>query len=210
MRRLATRSRVRSALVAGAAALGVALTTGAPASAWTADVVANVDVTTTIKKLNQTTTYPRGSFVGVLDSDKRTIVGMLSSPAGTTRLKIGSLPLADVTTKITQVGPSTTSISVDDWDWVLRTTQTTTVQIVSIKPVGLNLNLVGNYCKTAPFTQTLDGRFHTTGTGPGTSYDYWMTGTYTLPRFANCGLATPIINLAIPGAGNTVKAHFTR
>ncbi len=210
MRRHFTRSLVRGGIAAGAAALCVAGYSAVPAQAWTADAVANVDLTATIKKMNQTTTYPRGQFVGVLDSEKRTIVGTTTIPAGTTRLKIGSLPLADVTTKITQVGQSTTNITFDGWDWVLHTTQQVSVQIVSIKPVGLDINLVGNSCKTAPFTQTLDGRFHVTGTGPGSAYDYWMNGTYTLPYFWNCGLSTPVINLSIPGPGNTAQAHFTR
>ena len=210
MRRHVTRSLIRAGFAAVAAAFAVAGASAVPAQAWTADAIANIDLTTTIKKMNQTTTYPTGTFVGVLDSDKRTIVGAATIPAGTSRLKIGALPLADVTTKVTQVGQSTTDITFDGWDWVLHTTQQVSVQIVSIRPVGLGINLVGNSCKTAPFTQTLDGRFHVTGTGPGTAYDYWMTGTYTLPSFANCGLSTLMINLSIPGPGNMAKAHLTR
>lgn len=69
----------------------------------------------------------------------------------------------------------------------------------------------GQLRQVRAFTQSLDGRFHTTGTGPGTSDDYWETGIYTIPRFSNCGfLTTDIINLAIPGPGNTASVHFTR
>jgi len=32
-----------------------------------------------------------------------------------------------------------------------------------------------------------------------------VTGTYTIPQFAGCGLLTPIINLSIPGSGNTIS-----
>jgi hypothetical protein len=31
-----------------------------------------------------------------------------------------------------------------------------------------------------------------------------LNGTYTIPRFTHCLLATPLINLTIPGAGNTI------
>ena len=31
-----------------------------------------------------------------------------------------------------------------------------------------------------------------------------LKGTYTIPQFGNCGLATPLINLTIPGPGNTI------
>jgi hypothetical protein len=39
-----------------------------------------------------------------------------------------------------------------------------------------------------------------------------LAGTYTIPDFANCGLETLLINLTVPGAGNTItltlgKAH---
>ena len=49
-----------------------------------------------------------------------------------------------MTTKVTQVSRSTTDITFDGWDWVLHTTQQVSVQIVSIRPVGLGINLVGN------------------------------------------------------------------
>lgn len=31
-----------------------------------------------------------------------------------------------------------------------------------------------------------------------------LTGTYTIPKFQNCLLATPLINLTVPGSGNTI------
>lgn len=92
----------------------------------------------------------------------------------------------------------------------LKTTQTVQLHLVSLKRVAFPVNIVGNNCTSAPFAQVLNGRFHTTGTGPGTSYDYWMSGTYTIPNFSNCGLNTLAVNLAIPGPGNTAKVHFTR
>jgi hypothetical protein len=39
-----------------------------------------------------------------------------------------------------------------------------------------------------------------------------VSGTYTIPQFAHCGLVTPVLNLTITGPGNTIsltlgKAH---
>ena len=82
MRRHVTRSLIRAGFAAVAAAFAVAGASAVPAQAWTADAIANIDLTTTIKKMNQTTTYPAGTFVGVLDSDKRTIVGPRPYPPG--------------------------------------------------------------------------------------------------------------------------------
>jgi hypothetical protein len=41
-------------------------------------------------------------------------------------------------------------------------------------------------------------------TGPST-----FTGSYTIPQFANCSLATPVLNQLIPGPGNSFKAVAT-
>jgi hypothetical protein len=32
-----------------------------------------------------------------------------------------------------------------------------------------------------------------------------LAGTYTIPPFAHCGLATFLINLTLPGPGNTIS-----
>ena len=31
-----------------------------------------------------------------------------------------------------------------------------------------------------------------------------LAGTYTIPRFSHCGLETTLINLTVPGPGNTI------
>jgi hypothetical protein len=31
-----------------------------------------------------------------------------------------------------------------------------------------------------------------------------LAGTYTIPPFANCGLATALLNATVPGPGNTI------
>jgi hypothetical protein len=31
-----------------------------------------------------------------------------------------------------------------------------------------------------------------------------LAGTYTIPKFSGCGVLTPVLNLTIPGSGNTI------
>jgi hypothetical protein len=31
-----------------------------------------------------------------------------------------------------------------------------------------------------------------------------LSGTYTIPPFAHCELLTPVLNLTVPGPGNTI------
>jgi hypothetical protein len=36
-----------------------------------------------------------------------------------------------------------------------------------------------------------------------------FSGTFTIPRFKDCGLLTPVLNLLLPGSGNTISATAT-
>ena len=58
---------------------------------------------------------------------------------------------------------------------------------------------VGPKCQTAaPVSIPASGPFSITDGGT-------LTGTYTIGRFSNCGLTTALINLLIPGGGNTLS-----
>ncbi len=61
------------------------------------------------------------------------------------------------------------------------------------------MNLVGNNCGTSqPVSVTFSGTFSLTAKST-------FSGTYTIPPFAHCGLATLLINLTLPGPGNTIS-----
>ena len=66
-----------------------------------------------------------------------------------------------------------------------------------------SLNLVGNNCHGAtPISVNMSGPVNLTGSST-------FSATYTIPKFAGCGLlVTPILNLIIPGPGNTFTATF--
>lgn len=192
----------RTAIAAAATGAATALVVGvAPsASAGTADVGWDANVTTTVKKLNQQITFPQNRFRASISLPSGVITGNLALPDATSTLKLGSLPLAKVTLAAVSTKPVAGRLNGRD----ITATQEFTIHIKKIQPLGLPFNLVGNNCKTVtPVTAKLSG------TLKGLVDPYTLTGTYTIPKFANCGLSTPLINLLIPGEGNTMKADFS-
>ena len=68
---------------------------------------------------------------------------------------------------------------------------------------GMPVNLVGNSCTTAtPVSVTMTGIASLTKASK-------FSGTFTIPNFKNCGLATAALNQLIPGPGNTFTANAT-
>lgn len=193
----------RTALATAATGAVTALVlAGAPAAS--ADPLAvgwDVNVTTTVKKLNQQITFPQTRFQAQADVfGTGSITGNLNLPDATTTLKLGSLPLAKVTMAAVPTKPVAGKLT----GLNVAATQEFTIHIKKIEPLGLPINLVGKNCKTVtPVKSEL------TGTLTGLFDPYTLKGTYTIPKFANCGLSTPLINLLIPGAGNTMKADFS-
>jgi hypothetical protein len=158
-----------------------------------------VDAQTHIARLNQDISVTGGSFVGTVDLGTGDLTGDLTLPPATTQLKLGSLPLANVTFELVPVGPVTGHVDLS----TLTVTQTSTfnIRIPSIRPVLLPINLVGNRCQTAtPITITMSGPVDLVN---GTT----LSGEFTIPQFKNCGLlVTPVLNLVVPGGGNTFSA----
>lgn len=158
-----------------------------------------VDATTTLKKLNQTVTVPRGTFKGSIDFSTSKLTGSITLPPAKAPFKVAGLPLATATFKITEVKPVTGTLNLNTL--VVTATSVFNIQIVSVSPVGLpSVNLVGNSCVTSkPVSVTMSGPF-TSG---------MFSGTYTIPPLKNCGAATTALNLVVPGPGNTFTAVVT-
>lgn len=197
-------TRRRSAAVAFAlvlSAFGVAAS-GSPAQAdpklpinWT------VKTTTTLKKLGQTVDVPAGTFNGTVDLATGELTGDLSLPPASSTMKIGSLPLATATFAMTQAEPL--EGKVDLATMTVTTTAKFNIAITSLRPTLLPINLVGNRCRgVAPVEVTMSGPVNLTGESS-------FTAEYTIPKFRDCGLlVTPVINLVVPGPGNTFTATF--
>jgi hypothetical protein len=158
-----------------------------------------IDASTHIVRLNQDVTVTGGSFVGSVDLGTGELTGDLTLPPATSQLKLGSLPLANVTFEMVPVGP--VSGTVDLATMTVTQTSSFNIRIAAIRPVLFPINLVGRNCQTAtPITVTMTG---TVDLAAGTT----LSGEFAIPRFRNCGLlVTPVLNLIVPGDGNTFTA----
>lgn len=157
-----------------------------------------VDAQTRIASLDIDVDIPGGSFVGSADLGTGIVTGELSLPEATAPVKLLGLPLATMTFKTESVGPVTGTIDLK----TLMTSLTSTfhIHLTSLTPLGLPLNLVGDNCRTTtPISVTMTGTFDLAA---GTT----LSGEYAIPTFENCGPLTPILNLLVPGDGNTFSA----
>src|SRR5262249_44640523 len=110
--------------------------------------------------------------------------------------ELGVIPVT-ATTAFLQDGTATGSINLNTG--AVTTTARITLQITSLSVAGIPVP-VGPACESvAPATIGVASQ-------PGFSIVRGgnLSGTYTTPSFANCGLVTPVLNLTIPGPGNTI------
>jgi hypothetical protein len=134
-----------------------------------------------------------------------TLTAKLNLPPATGSFKeLGLIPVT-ATVALLQDGPTTGTINVNTG--AVSTTTNATLQITSLNVAGLPVP-VGSSCESAtPASITLASQPGFSIVKGGT-----VSGTYTIPPFANCGLVTPVLNLTIAGPNNTIsltlgKAH---
>ena len=176
--------------------------TASPASAQnpTLPIDWNVDISTHFKSLGMDVELTGGSFQGEVDLVTWDLTGNLTLPPATLDMKIGFIKLASVTFEMSQAQPITGHVALAAG--TVTTTAAFNVRLASIRPLGLRLNLVGNNCRAvSPISASLTGPFSLTG-------EQTFTSTYTMPKLKGCGLLTPILNLIVPGSGNTMTATF--
>jgi hypothetical protein len=191
---LAAVSLLPATTSAGAASGSARPTSGIPFDYW-------VHATTTLAKLNQTVTIPRGTFTGTIDLTNSTLRGSIKLPEAKAPVSIAGLPpLATATFKISEVGPVTGTINLPKAE--ATATAVFNIQIVSVTPAGLPMvNLVGNSCTTSkPISVTISGKL----TSPIT-----FSGLYTIPPLKTCGAATTALNQVVPGPNNKFTAVAT-
>jgi hypothetical protein len=156
-----------------------------------------VNGTTTIKKLNNTLVdLGPGSLAVVLDTTNSTLTANLSLPAATVSASVLGISVT-ATTNFIQDGTATGTADLSTND--VTTTADETLQITSLTVGGLNIP-VGKNCETVqPASITVASQ-----SGFNVLFGGNLAGTYTIPEFAHCGLATLLIDLSIPGANNTI------
>ena len=188
--------------VAGAAAVALAAS-GVLASAGvaSADTVLHVRYPVTgsthLAAPNATVPLGPGKLTSKADLTTYTLTATLSLPDATGSFKeLGLVPVT-ATTQFINDGPTTGTINPDTG--AVSTTSNITIKIVSLSVAGIP-QPVGNSCETSsPASIQVSSQ-----TGWSIVKGGNLAGTYTIPSFANCGLETLLINLTLPGPGNTI------
>ena len=205
-----TASKFRIATLA-AASVGVAVAIGAvtPGVAGAATDPNALKVTydavgsSTVARTGSTVTLGPTVLNSVINPDG-TFTGTLNLPPATTSFKAAGLLPTTATVSFIPAGPVTGTLGTNAAGTGLAVTSTASYYLkLSNVTVGGLPGLVGNYCQTilpvkisasSPASQP----FNLFTGGP-------ITGTYSIGLFANCGLQTPLIDLLIPGSGNTIN-----
>jgi hypothetical protein len=199
-RRLTLLAATAAAAVAGIAAATPALASpGAPTAPSDTTVSVSYPVTgsTFIKAINSTIDLGPGTLATTADLTTSTLTGTLTLPPATGSFKeLGLVPVT-ATTEMIQDGTATGTVNFTTN--AVTTTATDTIKLTSLKVAGLPIP-VGSSCETSPATITVSSQAGFNVLNGGT-----LSGTYTIPTFAHCGLATLLINLTLPGPGNTIS-----
>jgi len=196
-RSLARRISVGAACASLLAAAAVAATAGSASADTTINAHYALTGTTFIKKLNTTVNLGSGTLAATVDLDTGASSSTLSLPAATASVKeLGVVPVS-ATTELIQNGPATGTV--DLTANTITSTASVTLKITKLKIAGLSVP-VGGSCQTSPFSVTLSSGagFTVAGGGP-------LSGSYTIPLFRHCELNTVLLNLTIPGPGNTLN-----
>ncbi len=186
------------ALIGAATALTVV---AAPASAAPALTVAyDASGSTVVTKPNSTIKLGPTTLTNYLNADG-TFTADLPLPATTSQFKVIGLVPVKATVNFVPTGPATGKL-VSNPTPAVSATATYYIKLSNVTLAGIPA-FVGTKCQTSapvsiPVATPAGQKFDITKGGN-------LTGTYTIGKFANCGLTTGLVNLLVPGAGNTVQ-----
>ena len=192
--------------IAGLLALATIAATPAAASAATVlKVRYPVNGSTFLKAANATVPLGPGALRSRVNLTTGAVTASLNLPPATGSFKeLGLIPVT-ATVAFIQNGPTTGTVDLNTG--AVTTMSSITLQITSLSVAGLPVP-VGPSCESAtPASVALASQPGFSIVNGGT-----VSGTYTVPPFAGCGLITPVLNLTITGPGNTIsltlgKAH---
>jgi hypothetical protein len=194
-----------AALAGFATAVVVAATPAVASADTTLTVRYPVHGSTFIKAANATVTLGPGTLRSKVDLNTGAVTASLKLPPATGSFKeLGVVPVT-ATVAFIQNGPTTGTVDLNTG--AVATMSSITLQITSLSVSGLPVP-VGPACESAtPAVVSLASQPGFSIVKGGT-----VSGTYTIPPFAHCGLITPVLNLTITGPGNTIsltlgKAH---
>jgi len=192
--------------IAGLLALATIAATPAAASAATVlKVRYPVNGSTFLKAANATVPLGPGALRSRVNLTTGAVTASLNLPPATGSFKEFGLIPVTATVAFIQNGPTTGKVDLNTG--AVTTMSSITLQITSLSVGGLPVP-VGPSCESAtPASVALASEPGFSIVNGGT-----VSGTYTIPPFAGCGLITPVLNLTITGPGNTIsltlgKAH---
>lgn len=187
---------LRTMIVGAVALVGTLVATNTAS----AEPIFNYDVpsgTSMIKKLNTTLPLGPGKLSVDLDGASGNFTSTIQLPPAAGNFKIFGIFPTTATVSLQQVGLVTGTLI----DGVVDAHANINIQLSDVKAIGFIPLLVGDNCKTkvpasinlhsAPDFNPLEGGD--------------LLATYTIPEFANCNLATGILNGLIPGPDNQLK-----
>jgi len=194
------RSSVLTSLALTGAA-GVLIGLGALPAAADTTITATYPVSgsTYLRAVNSTLPLGPGTLTSTVDLTTSAVTAStLKLPPTTGSFTVfGFIPVT-ATTALIQDGSAIGKVSLAAS--TVTVTAKVTIKLTSLKVAGISLP-IGRRCETAtPASITVSSQPGFSVLGGGT-----VAGTYTIPRFSHCGVATFLINLTIPGAGNTIS-----
>lgn len=195
----------RRAAVATAAAAFALVPAAAHAATFTT-LQYDASGTSYIAKTKSTLQLPATKLTTKLDIDTFDFTGTLPLKPTKADFKVLGFVPVSATVSFVPVGQVKGNIALDEAIASVKSTASYTIKLTDVKVAGIGAN-VGAKCQTvAPAVINADTR-------PGEGFDLekggTLVGTYTLGKFANCGLTTEIINALIPGPGNTVTINVS-
>jgi hypothetical protein len=201
-------SRVRQIAAAATAAITTAALVSLPT---TAHAQTSIDVsypftgTTHVGSVNADFPIGPGTISGTATPDVPNRVYNLTAnlqtpPSNGSYKQWGVFP---VTVTVTPIEEGTSTGTAEFITGALRSTSRITLRVSDLKVAGIPLPVGDGCTTTTPITLELASGDDWTLLGGGT-----LSGTYTIPDFQNCGLVTPLINIIVPGSGNTITLNL--
>ncbi len=201
-----TTSRLRRGLVAIGAGAVLALAPMAAHAETIIPIQYDAQGTSTIAKTGSSVALGPTTLTTNLDAETGDFTGSLPLPKTSTEFKaIGFLPVkADVS--FVETAPVAGHIDLAGDIASVNATAQYTIKLSNIKVFGFP-TFAGPNCQTKTTVSI------PVGTEPGVGFDLVgggrLVGSYTIPQFQNCGINTGLINLLVPGAGNTVDIQVS-
>lgn len=184
--------------LSGLLASGAVLAAAASASAQsTVTVKYPVTGSTLIEKVNATAALGPGTLKSTVNLSTGAVTASLTLPPATVSFTELNLVPVTATTAFINDGPTRGIVNLDTG--AVTTTSHITLRVTALSVAGLPVAIPSGCESRSPATVTVNSL-----PGFGIVNGGSLSGTYTIPPFAHCGLLTPVLNLTIPGPGNTI------